>query len=75
MDTSLTIFSSFPLNQYNIISWKQLYNENGQEGCPHGVKVKALDCRIIVREFKLVHFRTNTFGKGMNLPLILPSMG
>ena len=48
-------------------------------GCPHGVMVKAMDCGIVVREFVLqsryyVHFRANTFGKGMN-PLILPAMG
>ena len=48
-------------------------------GCPHGVMVKAMDCGIVVREFVLqsryyVHFRANTFGKGMN-PLILPTMG
>ena len=48
-------------------------------GCPHGVMVKAMDCRIVVREFVLqscyyVHFRANTPGKGMN-PLILPAMG
>ena len=47
--------------------------------CPHGVMVKAMDCEIIVSEFELqlryyVHFRANTFGKGMN-PLILPAMG
>ena len=43
------------------------------------VMVKAMDCGIVVREFVLqsryyVHFRANTFGKGMN-PLILPAMG
>ena len=48
-------------------------------GCPCGVIVKAIDCRIVVREFVLqsryyVHFRANTLGKGMN-PLILPAMG
>ena len=48
-------------------------------GCPHGVIVKAMDCRIIVSEFVLhwhyyAHFQTNTLGKGMN-PLILLSMG
>ena len=48
-------------------------------GCPRGVMVKAMDCGIEVREFVLqsryyVHFRANTFGKGMN-PLILPAMG
>ena len=41
--------------------------------------VKAMDCGIVVREFKLqsryyVHFQANTLGKGMN-PLILPAMG
>ena len=43
-----------------------------------GVMVKALDCRVLVREFESSpyydHFRTNTLGEGMN-PLILPSMG
>ena len=48
-------------------------------GCPRGVMIKAVDCRIIVCEFVLqslyyVHFRANTLGKGMN-PLILPAMG
>ena len=48
-------------------------------GCPHGVMVKAMDCRIVVSEFVLqsryyVHFRANTLRKGMN-PLILPAMG
>ena len=46
--------------------------------CPHGVMVKAMDCRIVVREFILqsryyVHFQANTLGKVMN-PLILPAM-
>ena len=41
--------------------------------------VKVMDCGIVVSEFVLqlryyVHFRANTFGKGMN-PLILPDMG
>ena len=45
-------------------------------GCPCGVKVKAMDCGIVEREFVLqsryyVHFRANTLGKVMN-PLILP---
>ena len=48
-------------------------------GCPHGVMVKAMDCRIVVSEFVLqshyyVHFQANTLGKGMN-PLILLAMG
>ena len=48
-------------------------------GCPDGVIVKAMDCRVVVREFVLqscyyFHFRANTLGKGMN-PLFLPAMG
>ena len=40
-------------------------------GCLH-VMVKAMDCRIVVREFEpqlryYIHFRTNTLGKGMAL--------
>ena len=36
--------------------------------CPRGVMVKAMDCGIVVSEFKLqsryyVHFRANTQGK------------
>ena len=46
-------------------------------GCPRGVMVKAMDCRIVVSEFVLqsrnyIHFQANTIGKGMN-PLILPA--
>ena len=41
--------------------------------------VKAMDCRIVVREFVLqsryyVHFRTNTLGKGIE-PSYPPSYG
>ena len=48
-------------------------------GYPCGVMVKAMDCRIVVSEFKLqsryyVHFQTNTLGKGIN-PLILLATG
>ena len=48
-------------------------------GCPRGIMVKAMDCKIVVSKFKLqlryyVHFRANTLRKGMN-PLILPAMG
>ena len=55
------------------------YELNCITTCPRGVMVKALDCRIVVSEFKLqsrcyVHFRTNTLGKGMN-SLIPPAMG
>ena len=47
-------------------------------GCPRGVMVKAMDCRIVESEFVLqlcyyVHFWANTVGKGMN-PLILLAM-
>ena len=53
-----------------------LFASNPSEG---GVMVKALDCRIVVSEFKFqscyyVYFRTNTFGKGMNT-LIFLAMG
>ena len=52
---------------------------NWRRGCPRGVMVKVMDCRIIVSEFVFQsryygHFRANTLGKGMN-PLILPAMG
>ena len=48
-------------------------------GCPLCAMFKALDYGINVSKFELqscyyVHFRMNTFGKGLN-PLILPSMG
>ena len=41
-------------------------------GCPCGVMVKAMNCRIVVSKFVLqsryyIHFRANTLGKGMNL--------
>ena len=49
------------------------------KGCPRGVMVKAMDCEIVVSEFKLksryyVHFQINTHGERMN-PLIIPAMG
>ena len=63
----------------NICTKKGLETYWMHQGCPCGVMVKAMDCRIVVREFVLqsryyVHFRANTLGKGMN-PLILPTMG
>ena len=50
-----------------------------QGGCPCGLMVKAMDCRIVVCEFILqsqyyVHLCANTLGKGMN-PLILTTIG
>ena len=46
--------------------------------CPRGVMAKALDCGIVVSEFKLqsryyIHFWINNLGKGMN-PLIVPAV-
>ena len=48
-------------------------------GCPRGVRVRAIDYKIIVSEFipqsrYYVHFRANTLRKGMN-HLILTAMG
>ena len=59
--------------------WDSNVRPKQTEGCPRGIMVKVMDCRIVVSEFELhprnyVHFRTNTLGKGMN-PLILPAMG
>ena len=55
------------------------YNFIKIRGCPSGVMVKVMDCKIVVRKFVLQsryydHFRANTLGKGMNL-LIIPAMG
>ena len=55
------------------------YKKFSYWGCPRGVMVKAMDCRIVVSEFVFlsryyVHFRANTLAKGMNA-LILPAMG
>ena len=46
---------------------------------PRGIRVKVLDCDIVVYEFELqscyyFHFQTNSLGKGINL-LILPETG
>ena len=48
----------------------------GPRGSPYGAASNALNYDIVVSEFELqssyhVHFRTNTFGKGMK-PLISP---
>ena len=56
----------------------KLYSQLSR-GCPRGVMVTAMDCRIVVSEFVLqlryyIHFRANTLRKGMN-PLILPAIG
>ena len=75
-DQSTSVFVFFsPLN--SLLSCTLSITSNG--GCPRGVMVKAMDCRIVVSEFVLqsryyVHFRANTLGKGMN-PLILLAMG
>ena len=71
----IDIQTSRHTNKYKIID-RSIDKEN--RGCPLGVMVKTMDCGIVVSEFELqsrycVHFRTNTFGKGMN-PLILPAI-
>ena len=58
--------------------WREKFNLNLMRGYPRGVMVKAMNCRIVVREFVLqsryyVHFLADTSGKDMNL-LILPAM-
>ena len=79
------MLSNIPMNTNNFyrdVLPGLLYMEAPElvnRGCPRGVMVKAMDCEIVVSEFVLqscyyVHFRENTFGKGMN-PLILPAMG
>ena len=77
----------WPTNKKTHTKWQQqqqrwwLTREDKlcDQGCPHGVMVKVMDCGIIVSEFVLqscyyVHFRANTLGKGMN-PLIFPAIG
>ena len=68
----------FSLSSLFVLHLEYLLPESFK-GCPRSVMVKAMDCRIVVREFVLqsryyVHFRANTLRKGMN-PLILPAMG
>ena len=57
----------------------QISSDEKYEGSLRGVKLKAMDCGIVVSEFVLqsryyVHFRANTLEKGMNL-IILPAIG
>ena len=71
--------NAFPINMLTLLSVKEILLLRYMRGCPRGVMVKAMDCGIVVREFKLqsryyVHFQANTLGKGMS-PLILPAMG
>ena len=71
--------SRVALNIWSQIWFRHLSMVTVFTRCPSGVMVKALVCRIVLREFELesryyVHFRKNTLWKGMN-PLILPSMG
>ena len=60
---------------YHITMRKQINLDKKEKfnrmGCPRSVMVKAMDCGIVVLEFVLqsryyVHFRANTFEKGMN---------
>ena len=62
-----------------IISYFLSFSISCEEGCLCGVMVKAMDCEIVVGEFRLqssycIHFQINTLGKGIN-PLILLAMG
>ena len=50
--------------KYNIVTLKWIYPKNG-------VVAKVPGCDIVVNEFELqsryiIHFRTNTIGKGIN---------
>ena len=60
-----------------MIFLERILNSSG-EG-PYGVRVKAMDCGIVVSEVVIhsryyFHFRANSVGKGMN-PLIFQAMG
>ena len=67
---------------YKVISYQvSLCTTEGFSGggCPRGVMVKVMDCRVVVHEFVLqshyyVPFRANTLGKVIKT-LILPAMG
>ena len=80
MENLLANFSWVSKQLYIHLKGKnQKYVDKNYRGCPRGVKVKAMDCRIVVSEFVLpsryyIHFQANTLGKGMN-PLIPPAMG
>ena len=59
-----------PSIQFRVAAWRQV-----SWWGPCGVVFNALDCGIVVSEFKLqpcynVHFKTNTLGKGMTPPFI-----
>ena len=63
----------------NSACYCRFFRKNSPRGCPRGAMVKAMDCGIVVSEFEhqsrhYLHFRTNTFEKGMN-PIIPPAMG
>ena len=70
--------------KYDATEWRHFIDSSSRNftavgECPRGVIVKAMDYKIVVREFELqspycVYFRTNTLDKDMN-PLILPAMG
>ena len=69
----------FLMTAFNIIKKRFESQDNDSQVTRGGVMVKALNCEIVVREFKLqspyyVHFRTNTLEKGMK-PQILAPMG
>ena len=56
---------------------KLILVKTDEQGSPHGLVAKVLNCKIVVSEFKLqdcyyVHFWINTLGKGMNL--LIPTL-
>ena len=75
----LLVYQSQLRHKLAVLVWILSMGEIVSLVCPRGVMVKAMDCEIVISEFELqsryyLHFRTNTFGKGMN-PLNLPSVG
>ena len=78
-DLPLSYIMDYSLSEFDYICNLTFLMISFIVGCPLGVMVKAMDCRMVVIKFVLqlhyyVHFQANTLGKGMN-PLILPAMG
>ena len=60
----------YAIQLYKIKNWIVPFHSPMPRGCLRGLMVKAIDCRIVVTEFKLqslyyVHFQTYTVGKGV----------
>ena len=71
--------SNIPTKYTRILFFGILYNENYWSSS-HDVVVNVLDCDIVINEFEFqsryyVHFRANTFGKGMNSLIPHPAIG